>query len=242
MAVDMPDRRRHRGPHPQDRQLFADRSHELLSAAADDLSWLRGRGYADDAALKLVGERYRLKQRQRVAVARAACAEEERQRRQARLIGLARCRGTRIGIDGFNLLITIETALSGGLIVIARDGCYRDLATVWGTYRKIDETPAAIAAIYHYLQGAGVHEVDWYLDRPVSNSGRLKSLLAATLPTDNQWRIELVDDPDPVLARYDGPVVSSDSWILDHCRSWSNLAGELIEAAIPQAWKLDLSS
>jgi uncharacterized protein YyaL (SSP411 family) len=55
----MPDRRRHRGPHPKDPELFAPRHWPTLRRAVADLSWLLGRGYSEKAALKLVGDRYR---------------------------------------------------------------------------------------------------------------------------------------------------------------------------------------
>ena len=68
----MPDRRRHRGAHPRDRELFAPERIEDLRRAVGDLSWLLSRGYAPTSSLKIVGDRYDLAQRQRTAVARAA--------------------------------------------------------------------------------------------------------------------------------------------------------------------------
>jgi Protein of unknown function (DUF434) len=65
----VPDKRTHRGPHPVDAQLFAPENWPQLQAAVADLSWLLGRGYASVASLKLVGDRYRLDQRQRAASA-----------------------------------------------------------------------------------------------------------------------------------------------------------------------------
>ncbi len=56
----MPDRRKHRGPHPEDRRLFAPEALPRLRAAAGDLSWLLSRGYAPESSLKLVGDRYAL--------------------------------------------------------------------------------------------------------------------------------------------------------------------------------------
>jgi hypothetical protein len=235
----MPDRRKHRGPHPQDHELFADDKRPLLLSAVADLSWLLERDYPADAALKLVGDRYRLKQRQRTAVAHSACSYRTAARRRQKLVSLARAGGT-IAIDGFNLLITMETALSGGLLLIGGDGCYRDLASVWGSYRKIEETTAAIAVIRDFIGSTGVARVQWYLDRPVSNSGRLKSLIGEALTPDNQWQIDLVANPDPILAKHQCPVATSDSWILDRCRTWVNLAAEIIDQAVPEAWKLDL--
>jgi len=212
-----------------------------------DFAWLLNRGYAHPSSLKLVGDHYRLTARQRLAVRRSACTDEARAARRARQTSLAAQRGGAIGIDGYNLLITVESALSGGLVLIGRDGCYRDLASVHGTYRKVSETTAALHLIMDHLDAATVGHVDWYLDRPVSNSGQLKTLIAELLekrdegtPRATTWNIELMDSPDAVLASYPAAVATSDSAVLDSCGPWLNLAREIIEARIPQAWCLDL--
>jgi hypothetical protein len=56
------------------------------------------------------------------------------------------------------------------------------------------------------------------------------------------WNIELVDNPDKILAEYDGIVATSDSWILDRAAAWTNLARDIIDAAVPQVWKIMLAS
>ncbi len=58
------------------------------------------------------------------------------------------------------------------------DGTIRDLATLRGTYRIIPETENASRIMYDMLQEAGVSKINILLDEPVSNSGRLKTLLA----------------------------------------------------------------
>ena len=74
----MPDRRTHRGPHPEDAELFATAAIPALRAAAADLTWLLDRGYAVSSSLKLVGDRHYLAVRQRVAVARCVCTSVQR--------------------------------------------------------------------------------------------------------------------------------------------------------------------
>lgn len=237
----MPDKRKHRGAHPEDERLFAKSQHQALRQATADLSWLLTHGYAEDSALKIVGDRHSLTTRQRTAVWRSACPDPTLPRRTKTLVALCNCESRRLAIDGYNLLITIESALSGGLVLIGRDGCFRDLAGLHGTYRKVEETTPAIELIADHLAAGGVSSVDWYLDKPVSNSGRLKASMAEVLEARGAcWNIELIDNPDPVLAVCDEVVVSSDRWILDRCRSWTNLAGELIAARIPNAWTVDL--
>ena len=49
--------------------------------------------------------------------------------------------------DGFNLIITVEVALSGGLVLDCHDGTVRDLAGLRGSYHPVDETDGALDLI-----------------------------------------------------------------------------------------------
>lgn len=235
----MPDKRRHRGPHPEDGRLFAPSRHESLRRAVEEYSWLLTRAYAEDSALALVGNRHDLTERQRMAVRRSACSDRALRRRAETMVPLSECGERPLGIDGYNLLITVESALSRGVILVGRDGCYRDLASMHGTYRKVEETLPAVKLILEHFEEAGIQAVDWYLDRPVSNSGRLKVFMAGVVSSGRvRWNIELVDSADPVLAASNDVVATSDSWILDRCAAWVNLAADIIEARVPNCWKI----
>jgi len=234
----MSNRQTHRGPHPSDAKLFAAEVFPALQAAVADLSWLLTRGYTSKSALKLVGDRYTLTARQRQAVARSTCGNAERERRLAHQVDPAALCGRVMVIDGFNLLTTLETALSGGVILPGCDDCYRDIASMHGNYRILSETRPALELIQTELSGLGVCRAIWYFDQPVSNSGRLKMLLAA-IATDNQISppvdIQLVPDPDPILAAASEIVATSDGVVLDQCQRWFNLAHYLISKCIPDA-------
>src|SRR5215210_4448632 len=80
-AVMSPDNRQHRGAHPSDESLFARDKIPVLRQATSELSWLLSHGYAGGAALKLVGDRYMLAHRQRLAISRAACADVNKKKR-----------------------------------------------------------------------------------------------------------------------------------------------------------------
>src|SRR5437588_8984206 len=168
-----PDIRKHRGAHPEDRKLFADDQIPALRAAVGDLSWLLTRDYTMKGALKLVGDKYALTERQRLAISRAACSDQSRELRTRRQITIDDARNSEWIVDGFNLIITIEAALSGGLLMSCRDGCIRDLSSVHGSYRSVDETDGAILVISKAFERLRPELVAWLLDRPVSNSGRL---------------------------------------------------------------------
>ena len=238
----MPDKRIHRGPHPADEKLFAAGAISNLRTAIADFSLLLTRGYAEKGALKLVGDRFSLTQRQRLAIMRSACSDQQLASRNQRCITLKNLAGQSIAIDGYNVLITVEAAMSGGVIFKGRDGCFRDLASVHGTYRKVTETIPAVELIGQFLREVGAGKALWLLDSPVSNSGRLKTLIGELARKNNwNWQIELLLSPDAELKKTDLIVASSDSVVLDGCKRWTNLAAEIITQKLPSTTIIELS-
>ncbi len=226
----MPDSRRHRGPHPVDEVLFAEGELETLRQAAGDLAWLLGRGYSDKAALKLVGDRFQLHSRQRVAVVRAAVPAELAASRAASRTPPA---GLDLVVDGFNLLVTMEAALSGGVLIRCADGLVRDIASMHGNYRKVAETEAALDRLVDAFAGAA--SVTWYLDRPVSNSGRVAALLR-----DRGQEVVLSDHVDSDLRDSGSAIASADGPLLDEGSGGVDVISGII-GTLGGAWVIDLS-
>jgi len=238
----MPDKRTHRGPHPEDARLFAPEAIGDLRLAMADYALLLTKGYAQKSSLKLVGDKFALTQRQRLALMRSACSDEQVASRTQRRIAVDALAGQSIAIDGYNVLITIEAAMSGGVIFKGRDDCYRDLASIHGTYRKVTETIPAVELIGEFLKEIGAAGALWLLDKPVSNSGRLKTLIGELAKkNDWPWEIDLVMSPDAALIKGDTIVATSDSVILDACKKWINLATQIITQKLPSAIIIDLS-
>jgi hypothetical protein len=239
----LPDERTHRGPDPRDGRAFAPAAWPALRAAVADLAWLLERGYAPVSALKLVGDRWSLTERQRMAVLRSTCSDTARGRRLRQEVGAEGIRGRPLVIDGFNVLTTIEAALGGAVLVLGRDGAVRDLAGVHGTYRKVEETLPALGLVGTLLAELGVAHGLWLLDRPVSNSGRLKGLLLEAAAAHHwTWDVELPFNPDPLLIATAEIVATADSVVLDQCAHWFNLARAVVERCIPTAHVVDLAS
>jgi len=238
----VPDRRSHRGAHPEDAKLFGDAALPILRDAAEHLQWLLDRGYPLAATLKLVGDRHHLRQRQRVALGRCACTSDESARRGHQRLDADQIAGTSLSLDGYNVLTTVEAALGGGVILKGRDDCLRDMASMHGTYRRVAETTPALEVIGEVLSMLRVGPCRWYLDRPVSNSGRLAAMIRG-LAADRGWscEVELVHDPDALLARANEPIATADSGILDRCARWLNLARIVVDQHVPDAWVVDLS-
>jgi hypothetical protein len=238
----LPDKREHRGPHPSDAKLFAPEIIPQLREAAADFSMLLTKGYADKSSLKLVCDKFALTDRQRLAIMRSSCSDQQLESRNKRRIDLNNLAEKSIAIDGYNLLITIEAAMSGGILFKGRDGCLRDLASIHGTYRKVTETIPAIELIGNFLQEQKIRNVLWLFDSPVSNSGRLKRIISELAKQNNwNWEVRLSLSPDAELIKTDQTTVTSDSVILDSYLSWLNLAAEIIQQKLPAVVIINLS-
>ncbi len=236
----MPDRRRHRGPHPRDTNRFSADKLPELRRAAGDLAWLLSRAYPVKAAVKLVGDRYALPLRQRSAIQRATVGDPVRDARRAGRVAPAAVAGRPLLIDGYNVLLTVESGLGGGIVLASRDGAYRDMASMSRHYKRVEQTRSALRLLGSFLAEAGCSEVRWYLDRPISNSGRLRQLMEETAAERGwPWTVELVASPDRTLAASAEIVATADGWILDQGGAWLNLAREVVDRDVPEAWIVD---
>jgi hypothetical protein len=233
----------HRGAAPKDAKLFGPRQVPALNAATGDLCWLLDRGYAVRSSVELVGNRYNLSARQRIAVSRCACSGSAAKRRQEIQVDPSAMAGRELWLDGYNVVTVLESALAGGIILLGRDGCCRDVAGIHRRYRKVDETTPVLRMIGETTAQWGIPCVRWWLDKPVSNSGRLKSLIC-DMAASAGWNAtaELVFNPDRTLWESGQVVATSDSVILDRCRLWLNLTRHIIFARVPNARIVDLST
>ncbi len=237
----MPDRRRHRGKHPEDDALFAPSGVERMHRAVDDYCLLRTKGYAAKASLKIVGDHFQLTSRQRNAVARSSCADAERVSRRDRHMCAAGCAGVDLAVDGFNQLITLESALSGAILLRGRDGVLRDLAGIHGSYHRVEETSVAIDYLGDALSRLEPRSTTVYLDAPVSNSGRMcATLREASASNGWEWHVELQADPDRAIIASGKVAVTSDSWIIDNCERWLCAVDWIVPAQCPDAVIVEL--
>lgn len=238
----MPHTSSHRGPHPQDAELFKPQKIPMLREAVADLSLLLERGYAQKSALELVGNHFQLHERQRVAVGRCSCGDaslELRLNKEA-----ASAKNATLHLDGYNIIMLVEAALGGAVILRARDGSLRDLASEHGNFRRVEETGPALELIATFLDELRVKECVWWLDAPVSNSGRLRALILEIAGKGGRaWQVELAPSADTPLKKSGDEVivVTADSVILDAVPRWFNLGGALVSVHVPGAWIVDLS-
>ncbi len=222
---------RNRGKEGKDDKLFGVNSMVLkIQNAVSDLSFLLERGYAEKSSKALIGNRYRLNERQIKAVAGMSAGESSLKNRQSKLIQANALNNQTVYIDGFNVLIILESILSGAYIFKGLDQCYRDLSSVHGSYKRVNQTMEVLHIVGDHLQSLNIEKAIWIFDKPVSNSGRLKQILTELAQEKNySWEVILDFNPDNFLVESQGICISSDAWILEHCQSWFNLIDSLFE-------------
>ena len=201
---------------------------DLIDAAAD-LRHLLARGYPQAAALTLVGNRYGLHRTARQLLHRGVAAPETAAARRAKLRLLADLPGHPLGVDGHNVLITLECALRHLPLVAADDGFIRDVGQVSRAFRPSRATDRVLALLADYLAGHPVGALSVFFDAPLSLSGELAwrtrevwgarglAVTAAAVPV-----------PERELAAFPGPVATSDTALIDAHDLVVDLAGEII--------------
>jgi len=230
-----------RGYVKSDERDFAPGQVRQLQKAQKDILYLIDGGYDLKHSVTFVGDRFQFSARQRTALTRATAKTENKLRREKKCLQLVQ--GQMLYIDGFNLIIALEAALSPDTTIFrGMDGAIRDLCGLRGTYRLIESTTRALQMIGAFLAEAKVKHAVFYLDAPVSNSGRLKTEIYEIM---TQYAVsaavEMVPNADAKLWDREC-VVSSDGIILDRCISWINLAAAIIAETLPERRIVDLSN
>jgi hypothetical protein len=227
-----------RGFVPSDKIEFNNKNIDLLKKAQEDICLLLNRGYGIDKTIEFIGNHFLFSARQRLALKRSLSSFEDVKRREKHKL-INEYENSTINIDGLNIIITLEVALSNSTLLRCMDGTLRDLAGLRGTYKLIDKTDVAIELIGLKLNKMKPQKVIFYLDSPVSNTGRLKLKILELLDKYNfDVDVILVPNADVILNKLDH-VVTSDGIILNTCTSWINLAYEIISEELPNTYYID---
>ncbi len=205
---------------------FSSKSIETLKRASSDVSAIIDRGYPIKSVSTFVGNHYQLSERQRIAIVRAVSPTVDVKTRLDKL--KTHCEDETVYIDGLNVIITLETMLSETTLIKCMDNTLRDLCGLRGTYKLIDKTDTAIKLIGEELANLKVSKVTFYLDSPVSNTGRLSQRIYELLQGfPFEVEVELVPNADVILESKSN-VITSDAIILNKCYSWINLVYSIV--------------
>lgn len=150
-----------------------------LLEGARDYRWLLDRGYADAAALKLVGDRLRLSREERLVLFRGVAASEPSLRRRSLIV--ASVRGMELFVDGHNQVFTIMHYLGGRPLFLGSDGLLRDAGASHGHIADRDAFRRALGLLSEAIAAAAPVRVLAYFDAPITGSEGHAALFADEL-------------------------------------------------------------
>ncbi len=204
-----------------------------LQNAAEDFRYLLNRRYPRKAALELVGNRYGLTFEERHLLHRGVFSNSDSKSRKKKMIPITGIRNKDLAIDGHNVLITIEAALSGRPLVLADDGFIRDISGLSGSFAKSEITEAAIQLILNVLKKWKPPKTLFLFDAPISMSGKLAEEIRDRLKRENLLGDAMaVKVPEKILIGYPGVIATSDTAIINPSKKVLDLAGYIITKRI----------
>ena len=212
-----------------------------LQEAAKDFHYLLNRGYPRKASLELVGNRYNLAFDRRNLLHRGIFSDSDAKARKERQVSLRSLHRKNLAIDGYNVLITIESALSGRPLISSNDGFTRDISGLSGNFRKTKTTDEAIQRILDALREAKPRHALFLFDAPISKSGLLAREIREILKDENlSGDARAVKVPEKTLIGFPGIVATSDTAIIDQSPRVMDLAGHIIRNRIKHGSLLKL--
>ena len=120
--------------------------------AATDYRYLTERGYPPRGFLLLVGNRYSLSDAERTILYRGIAPEQKNRNRRKKMILPEETGQLPMHIDGFNVLVTLASYLSGKPVFLSTDGILRDAAALRGKLSFTAKTAEAIVLLEKYLE------------------------------------------------------------------------------------------
>jgi len=202
-----------------------------LSQASQDLRYLLNRGYKRrnlKTVLKFVGDRYNLNKSQRNLLSKAVFSDEETEGRMGKLVNIEEIKDCTLGIDGYNILVTLESALQGKPIILADDGLIRDIAGKSSRYRPGETTPQALELIIGTLRKYPPREVVVLFDEKMSKSLQLAKKVTEMMEQSGLFGGASTSKyPDKEILEYE-IISTSDSGPIDEAKKVFDLAGYII--------------
>lgn len=140
--------------------------------AVEDIRYLLDRGYPQKGAVSFVCNHYRLDDKAMHLLSRTVIPAEISEKRRAKFLQCDKMSGTAVVIDGYNILIGMESILEGRAY-LCDDGAIRDVKGIFRSYRTSEITNEAVEVILRFLKEKAPAYVCFLFDSQISKSGLL---------------------------------------------------------------------
>ncbi len=197
-----------------------------VKKAQVELRYLLNRGYRRKVALKFVSNHHMLPKKDRNILFRKVFSKDEIKDHKNRKITINDLQGKKLGIDGYNVLITVENVLQDEYLV-CDDGYIRDVDASFGSYEITQKTDKSLKAIKKLLKSYDPSKITFLYDSPVSKSGELaeKTEKIFNSPLVEAKAIKKVD----LELRNFEVVATSDRGIIEHSKKVIDLPKSILK-------------
>jgi hypothetical protein len=154
-----------------------------LREAVLDAVWLLERGYRREIVRDVVGDKYGLDRRLRSLIYRCVHPSGWISIVKNKYVEPRWMRGKCIAVDFLNVLGTVLSAMSGGLIVKSLDGFIRDLSELHASILKQPRIYEATTIILEAIASLTPSKVIFLLEENVSYSGEISDFIRRELRT-----------------------------------------------------------
>lgn len=201
---------------------------ERLKEAVKDYRYLLDRGYDKEASLRFIGDSHNLSREERLALFRCVYSSHESINHREKIVSPSEVYGRVLAVDGFNVLITIESLLAHRTIIECDDGFIRDLSLIFSKYKVSDVTDKAIKMLLDFVKECKPSSVYIFFDSPISHSGDLSAKIRAMLKKAGlRGDAKAVPQADVEVVKTGEIVSSSDCVVIDKAVKVLDIAGEL---------------
>lgn len=205
-----------------------------LSEAVKDFRYLLSRNYNREGALAFVGDRHQLSKTERLTLYRGVYDPRSADKHRRRLLSIDAVRGKSLAVDGYNVLITVETMLSDKPIVLCDDHFIRDVSAVHGKHKPTRKTRNALNIILKFLNKCKPMKVCFSYDAQISRSGELAALTRTLMgKVGVKGSARAVKQADIYTLKSGDIIASSDAVIIEKAKKVVDLAGEIVKVVTP---------
>ncbi len=204
--------------------------------AVTDIRYLLDRGYPRKGAITFVCNHYRLDINWRYVFTRVVFGRDTIQSRREKTVKCEDLDGEVVLVDGYNVLIGVESALKAEPVYLCDDGFLRDIRGVFRNYRCSGLTERAMDEILGVLTGFAPFRVEFLFDSQISKSGEMARWVEKKLKDVGLIGVARTSrHVDHDLKQSNGIIATADGSIIDEVAKAVNIQACVLE-------RLNLSS
>lgn len=215
---------------------------ERIKNASIDLRFLLDRGYEKSSAIRFVGNKYLLNKFERHMLFRAVYSKIEIKATKSKLVSFVDISEKHLTVDGYNVLITVESLLYKKTIIECDDGILRDVSGIFGSHEITSVTYKSVDHMLSQIAKSPPKLLQFFFDSQVSKSGELCKIIREKM---NEFQLngnaETVKQVDTTLKKVScGIIATSDTVIIAQASAVVDIPRRVFEIASPRITLLKL--